>query len=480
MITSPLATPFNQIFDSYAEAHQAFALLRQTANGLGVNKPYQNPKLALTVSRNALHLGYGGWQILGFERPSKLIVTMLIEHAALVEGYPVSPFVMADDEPCVAKYELPFEKFMPLPDILHHAYQQTIRFIATKFNDWKRSQWWQHHKPELSEALFDEGKRTRLLSEGLPDVELTYEPQRTVFSETIGEEEELYTVNSTSKTPQAISEAKTDYRSPPYPLTRLAQDCYFELVTIEKWLRAIERKGQIIFYGPPGTGKTFLAEKLARHIVGGGDGFHRLIQFHPAYAYEDFMEGLRPELTEQGQLSYSMKSGRFITFCQQAIQRHDLCVLIIDEINRANLAHVFGELMYLLEYRDQSIQLAGGDSFKIPANVQIIGTMNTADRSIALVDHALRRRFAFISLRPNMAVLQRFHQQKQTGFPINNLITVLNRLNQTINDPHYEIGITYFLHEDLSAQLPDIWHTEIEPYLEEYFFSQIDKMQAFR
>ncbi|MDM8531224.1 AAA family ATPase [Anaerolineales bacterium HSG25] len=267
---------------------------------------------------------------------------------------------------------------------------------------------------------------------------------------------------------------------PLYPLSQLLEDCYLDQTIIEIWLRAMERKGQIILYGPPGTGKTFLADKLARHMIGSGDGFYQLIQFHPAYSYEDFMEGLRPQLTEQGQLTYAMQAGRFMTFCQRAAQRHDPCVLIIDEINRANLARIFGELMYLLEYRDQSIQLAGGRAFTIPANVRIIGTMNTADRSIALVDHALRRRFAFISVQPDMTVLQRFHHQRETGFPVDKLITVLERLNQTINDPHYEVGIAYFLHEDLSIQLPDIWQMEIEPYLEEYFFNQLDKIQSFR
>jgi hypothetical protein len=106
-------------------------------------------------------------------------------------------------------------------------------------------------------------------------------------------------------------------------------------------------------------------------------------------------------------------------------------VLIIDEINRANLAAVFGELMYLLEYRDRQIKLAGSNqTFSIPDNVYVIGTMNTADRSIALVDHALRRRFAFIELRPDYNILRQWHYQKQTNFKINSLIGVLNKINR--------------------------------------------------
>jgi 5-methylcytosine-specific restriction protein B len=152
--------------------------------------------------------------------------------------------------------------------------------------------------------------------------------------------------------------------------------------------------------------------------------------------------------------------------------------MIIDEINRANLSSVFGELMYLLEYREQAIQLAGGTWFEIPGNVRLIGTMNTADRSIALVDHALRRRFAFIQLSPNYHLLARFHDDSE--FPMVRLIDELKAVNRLIDDPHYEIGVAFFLRRDLSEQFGSIWQTEIEPYLEEYFFSQPDRITPFR
>jgi 5-methylcytosine-specific restriction protein B len=126
--------------------------------------------------------------------------------------------------------------------------------------------------------------------------------------------------------------------------------------------------------------------------------------------------------------------------------------------------------------------LAGSNEpFGIPENVRIIGTMNTADRSIALVDHALRRRFAFIELRPNYEVLRRYHNKKNTDFKkIDELIEVLKRLNNAIADKHYEIGISFFLTENLAEELEDIWQMEIEPYLEEYFYDQLDKVEEFR
>jgi len=143
------------------------------------------------------------------------------------------------------------------------------------------------------------------------------------------------------------------------------------------------------------------------------------------------MQGIRPQAREDGALEYSVVPGRFMELCRKVTNREGTCVLIIDEINRANLARVFGELMYLLEYRDKEIPLAvDGEKFSIPSNLLIIGTMNTADRSIALVDHALRRRFAFIKLPPEYSILEKYHAREETDYPVGNLIQVLERLNQ--------------------------------------------------
>lgn len=277
---------------------------------------------------------------------------------------------------------------------------------------------------------------------------------------------------------RAVQEAGPDYE--PYSLAQLATDTGYSKGELAQWVQAIRRKGQAIFYGPPGTGKTFLARRLARHLAGGGDGFVDLVQFHPAYAYEDFIQGIRPVTQTDGRLTYEMTPGRFLQFCQAARQRTGVCVLIIDEINRANLSRVFGELMYLLEYREQSIPLAGGGDFRIPENVRLIGTMNTADRSIALVDHALRRRFAFIALGPNYELLRRYHQERETGFPVERLVDVLQRLNERINDPNYAVGITYFLRPNLDRHIAGVWRMEIEPYLEEYFFDRPAEVDTFR
>ena len=212
--------------------------------------------------------------------------------------------------------------------------------------------------------------------------------------------------------PELDEEEEEEELQPLLPLPDIAAETGFLQAELARWVAAIQRKRQAIFYGPPGTGKTFIARMLAQHLIGGGDGFWELVQFHPAYAYEDFIQGIRPRPTASGGLEYPVVRGRFLEFCQKAAQCKGPCVLIIDEINRANLARVFGELMYLLEYRDENIRLAASDQgFRIPSNVYLIGTMNTADRSIALVDHALRRRFAFIKLEPQYMVLDAFHRK---------------------------------------------------------------------
>lgn len=250
---------------------------------------------------------------------------------------------------------------------------------------------------------------------------------------------------------------------------------------LDQLLKVLQRKKQLILQGPPGTGKTYVAERLAKHLVSNTDGIVETVQFHSTYAYEDFMRGLRPRVQEGG-LSYEWEDGRFVRFCRErALGRKGFCVLIIDEINRADLGRVFGELMYLLEYRTKAIPLTGGDGlFSIPDNVLIIGTMNTADRSIARLDHALRRRFSFVRLGPEYAALTK--RLTDRGLPAKSLVETLQRVNKLIGDPNYELGISYFMRDDASLKehLPDIWQFEIESYLEEYFYDQPAKLADFR
>ena len=258
----------------------------------------------------------------------------------------------------------------------------------------------------------------------------------------------------------------------------LAVETGYSADQLNGWVVQLRRKQQLILYGPPGTGKTYLAERLARYLVDGG-GFSELVQFHASYAYEDFVQGIRPQVVG-GALHYELAAGHFLRFCDKARQVGGKpCVLIIDEINRANLARVFGELMYLLEYRQRPIALAGGGSeFSIPANVYLIGTMNTADRSIALVDQAMRRRFSFVRLRPNYQLLANYLENR--GLPAEKLVSLIKEVNQAIGDEDCELGISFFMVADIATALAHVWQGEVEPYLEEVFFDRPDQMARFR
>lgn len=254
---------------------------------------------------------------------------------------------------------------------------------------------------------------------------------------------------------------------------------------VETWIQALNRKKGCVFYGPPGTGKTFAARKIAEKVTENTSNETDLVQFHQSYEYEDFMQGIRPVLDEDGEsqdLSYHLQKGKFYKFCKKAEKLSGPCILIIDEINRADVSSVFGELMYLLEYRDKEIHLSqdaeDDEKFSIPRNVYLIGTMNTADRSIALVDFALRRRFAFLPMYPNYDVLREKFSAKDVD--TDDLINVLESINNEIGDKQYNLGYSYFLDADVRTELANIWRMEIEPYLEEYFVDDPDTVDDYR
>jgi 5-methylcytosine-specific restriction protein B len=258
----------------------------------------------------------------------------------------------------------------------------------------------------------------------------------------------------------------------------LSADVARELLVSGKWLdefvELLNETRQVVFFGPPGTGKTYLARKIAANLV--GNERVRLVQFHPSYSYEDFFEGYRPATGVTDGVSLELRPGPLRKLATEARNHPDQAfILVIDELNRANIAKVFGELYFLLEYRDDAVEVLYGDEpFTLPTNLYFICTMNTADRSIALLDAAMRRRFAFVELHPSdeptKSMLSTWLSDRDADPLAADLLTALN---SRIDDRDAHIGPSYFMNEDQSEErLRRVFRTQIEPLLRETYYDR--------
>ena len=305
--------------------------------------------------------------------------------------------------------------------------------------------------------------------------------------------EDLYTglpKAAAAAVPTQAAEPGASYAGPAYTRTEALAELFITEAELDAALAGLTRRRNLLLQGPPGTGKTFLARRLAWLLLGAQDESRiELVQFHPSYGYEDFMLGFRPDADGR----FHLVPGVLPLLCQRAAANpgHPY-FLLIDEVNRGNVPRIFGELLLLLEADKRGpahalrLPYAPPDAqrFFVPENLYVIGTLNLADRSLSPLDYALRRRFAFVALRPQFgAPLRQFLAARQVPEALTaRLCTRMATLNQTITDdpelgPDFEIGHSYFCHPPAEPAQAAAWfqlimEQEIGPLLADYWREQ--------
>ncbi|MBP0058204.1 AAA family ATPase [Anaerobutyricum soehngenii] len=296
--------------------------------------------------------------------------------------------------------------------------------------------------------------------------------------------EKLITIFTPDELDDVDTQPEVDY--PEYFSADFLSDVYMSEQDYETLVNVLKMKKNIILQGAPGVGKTFTAKRLAYSIIGAKNPDRvQMIQFHQSYSYEDFIEGYRP--TENG---FTIKKGSFYKFCKLAEDDDENdYFFIIDEINRGNLSKIFGELFMLIEKDKRGIELQllySDENFSVPPNVYIIGMMNTADRSLAMLDYALRRRFSFFTMKPGFNTIGfQTYQDSLKSDAFNKLISCIKQLNSKIAadislGEGFCIGHSYFC--GLTAKtatvqtLTSIIEYELIPLLKEYWFDEPEKI----
>lgn len=279
---------------------------------------------------------------------------------------------------------------------------------------------------------------------------------------------------------------------PPFDRPAFTRETFLSEPWLDRVLGLLRLKRQLILQGVPGTGKTHVVKCLARLLTHDNSACVRLVQFHPSYTYEEFVEGIRARSVEGNggtQVTYPVEDGVLCAFAAQAATRpSETHVLVIDEFNRGNLPRIFGELLYLLEYRDQEVTLPySRRPFRLPDNLLVLATMNTADRSAVALDQALRRRFSFVEMPPDAAVLASWLEQHPPADPdgtfgprVVRLFEELNRRLARDLGPERQIGHSFFMVPDLSAErLAAVWEHHVRPLLLDYLGGREERLKEF-
>lgn len=470
-----LAAPFGELFTSAEEAETAFSWFRRAMERLGLNEASgDDGRIALTLPVQQppmMRFNFGNFVMCSFVGPTAR--EGRFEFACLAERKPddavqvgaFSQFGRKAGEPECVLVRIPVAS-LERSDVAE-SFDLSMDALRERFADWQKSPYRNSHRPELFQMIFDEAYRREMLAKGLPTVQP--EPSK---AEPI-EPERAY----------IIAEA--------------LDDLFIGEPQLRTILAALRNKRNLILQGAPGVGKSFIAERIAFALLGCADRSRvKTIQFHQSYGYEDFIQGWRPN--EQG--GFKLRNGHFYEFCHRAQDDPDRdYVLIIDEINRGNLSRIFGELMVLLEPDKRGsgfampLTYSPDDTFYVPERLHIIGLMNTADRSLAMVDYALRRRFAFITIEPGFASAnfeRALYGRGASTELVNRIRTRIDEVNRMIADDAanlgrgYLIGHSFFVPrtqiEDGDAWYRAIIEWEILPLLHEYWVDDPARLERVR